>query len=152
MDTPVAKAEVTFGLVGEQPPLIKPGMYEFRFLDWQTWNMYGRVPKLVLRFRICTMGEYFDRITLPRYYNCKNLIGKAGRFGRFSVGHKSEFIREYADLFRLPSRLDRIAMTPFETAIIVGRVRTVTHGARQRAIPEALQYSVISTLERAKFG
>jgi uncharacterized protein YqgQ len=43
----------------------------------------------------------------------------------------SDFLREYAMLFGLPSRLDRIAMMHSEQPEIIGRGRTVTQGSQQ---------------------
>jgi hypothetical protein len=50
---------------------------------------------------------------------------------RFPVGWMSDFLREYAMLFGLPSRLDRIAMMHSEQPEIIGRGRTVTQGSQQ---------------------
>jgi hypothetical protein len=135
---------------GPRPPLIKPGVYDFRFIDWSTRYLFGRRPKLMLRFKVITMGEYFDTITLCRHYNATRLIGKPGQYGRFKVGWHSNFLREYSTLFTNPTRPDRIAMTAFNKVVIVAKVITVTTGSDQRDIPESLQYSTISQLLKAK--
>jgi hypothetical protein len=41
-------------------------------------------------------------------------------------------------------------MTAFEKVIVVGKVRTVSTGAKQEAIPAGLQYSVIGQLVEVK--
>lgn len=131
---------------GEGPALVPPGVYELRF-DWhETAVMFGRAPKLVLWFTIISFGPYFDIVKLPRFYNIRKVIGRPARNGRFKAGHKSNFCREYYRLFRPPTRLDRIPMTPFERHIILGRVRTVTKGSDQKEIPDGLQYSVLEEL------
>jgi hypothetical protein len=67
------------------------------------------------------------------------------------VGFKSSFLRDYFRLFTSPAnRLDRIPMSQFRTAMIVGRVRTVRTGSNQVQIPEQLQYSVIDELLRVE--
>jgi len=112
--------------------------------------MFGRAQKLVLWFTIIEMGEYFDVAQLARYYNISRLIGRPQKYGRFKVGFNSGFLREYATLFGIPLRLDRIPMSRFENCIIRGKVRTVTSGHDQRDIPLGLQYSVITNLVESR--
>jgi hypothetical protein len=116
------------------------------FDGYETRILFGRASKLILWFTIITFGPYFDLVKLPRYYNVTRIIGKQQRNGRFKVGFRSDFLREYGRLFRHPTRLDRITMSPFERHIIIGRVRTVTVGHDQKKIPEFLQYSVLEEL------
>jgi hypothetical protein len=137
-------------LEGDAPSHVKPGVYQLRFDYYATAVMFGRAPKLVLWFTIIEPGPYFDLMKLPRFYNVRKLIGRPAKFGRFKVGFKSTFLRDYARLFRVPARLDRIPMSEFGRRIIVGRVRTVTHGSNQLPIPEGLQYSVIEELLRCE--
>jgi hypothetical protein len=145
MDTPETPNAGYGSLDGERPPLIPPGVYDFRFDYWETRVLFGRAPKLVLWFTVISYGDYFDRVRLPRNYNTR-LIGKAQRFGRFKPGFKCDFLREYVTLFQMPPRLDRIPMSVFEKVIVVAKVRTVTTGSKQENIPPALQYSVIARL------
>lgn len=135
-------------LDGDRPALIEPGEYELRFDHYETLILFGRAQKLVLWFTVVTMGPYFDTVRLPRFYNVTRIIGRPGRNGRFKVGFRSEFLREFCTLFpvKLPARLDRIPMSLYSNAIIVGRVRTVTKDREQRDIPEPLKYSVIEEL------
>jgi hypothetical protein len=146
MTAPKIPSDATCSLDGEAPALVPPGDYELRFDYYETATMFGRAPKLVLWFTIISMGPYFDVAKLARYYNATRLIGKPQRNGRFKVGYKSDFLREYARLFRAPSRLDRISMTEFTRHIIIGRARTVTQGSNQKHIPEGLRYSVLDEL------
>jgi len=104
---------------------------------------------LVLWFSINTYGDHFG-VLLPRYYNVKRLKGKVGKNGDFIVSANCDFIREYASLFTLPRRLDRIPMSTFYTKIFIGSVRTVITGFKQKPIPEQLQYSVIGSLDKVK--
>ena len=44
--------------------------YDLRYDFHETAVMFGRAPKLVLRFTIIEMGtEYFDTVQLPKFYN-----------------------------------------------------------------------------------
>jgi hypothetical protein len=151
MDTPENPNASNYGVLdGDRPPLILPGVYDFRFDYYETKVLFGRTPKLVLWFTIVSFGDYFDRVRLPRYYNLAKLIEKPRKWGRFKPGFKSDFLREYATLFSMPLRLDRIPMSAFEKVVVVGKVRTVSTGAKQEKIPTALQYSVIGQLVEIK--
>lgn len=130
---------------GERPPLVPPGLYDVVFDRYYTWMMFGRAPKLTLRFHIITMGEHFEQ-TLCRHYNIKKLIGRPAASGRFKVGFSSDFLREFAKLFGAPARLDRIPMSNFERHILIAKVRTVSRSSGQREIPDGLQYSTIDEL------
>lgn len=131
------------------PPLVKPGVYDLAFVSYRTALMFmGRAPKLEMRFRIVTMGEFFA-VELSRYYNVAKLIGKPGRNGRFKPESKGDFLREYMTLFTGVTRLDRIPMSNYLDKLIEGKVSTVTR-ARGRDIPKQLQYSVVSELRGLK--
>lgn len=139
----------TAAIEGERPALVPPGLYDVAFNHYETAVMFGRAAKLVLQFRIVTMGDHFES-KLNRFYNITRLIGRPAREGRFKVGYHSDFLREYATLFGVPARLDRIPMSNFGKHIFIAKVRTVDKGSQQRKIPEALHYSVISELKGIK--
>lgn len=130
---------------GERPTLVPPGTYDVSFCAFSTFILFGRASKLNLQFKILTMGPYFEQ-RVSRYYNVTRIIGRPGINGRFKVGFSSDFIREYAKLFPVPNRLDRIPMSAFEKHIFTAKVRTVEKGSQQEEIPEGLRYSVISEL------
>jgi hypothetical protein len=130
---------------GERPSLVPPGVYEVGFVAFSTFILFGRASKLNLQFKVLTMGEHFEK-RISRYYNVTRLIGRPGPCGRFKVGFCSDFAREYARLFPMPNRLDRIPMSAFEKHIFLANVRTVEKGAQQESIPDALRYSTISEL------
>ena len=149
---PVLKAVANECLVeidGEQPPLIEPGRYKLAYIRHETVMLYGKAAKLVVWFRVVTFGPYFETV-LPRWYNVKCLVGKQGKNGRFKVGHKSDFLREYLncfeDQFAKNGRLDRVPVGNFEGVILRGEVRTVTKNSSGHNIPNLLKYSVISRL------
>jgi hypothetical protein len=127
---------------------VDPGIYRLSFVKSRTTLLYGRknAPKLALTFRIQDMGPFYG-VELERWYNVKRLIGKPGKSGRFKVGPGSEFVREYLTLFPAPAkRLDRMSFKPFRSAIITGRVETVTTNSKQQQLPEPLHYSIIREL------
>ncbi len=130
------------------PPLVKPGLYELSFVDFKTAMMFlGKAPKLVMTFRIVTMGKFFGT-ELKRYYNVQRIYGKPQRHGRFKPSCGGDFLREYMTLFTgKVNRRDRIPMSNFESVLIEGKVDTVIH-SRGRDIPKELQYSVIKELRR----
>ena len=148
MDGPESAVKAPYAaLEGAPAPLVKPGVYDLRYDFHETAVMFGRAPKLVLRFTIIEMGtEYFDTVQLPKSYNASKLMERPKKFGRFKVGFKSEFLRDYVRMFSMPVRLDRIPMSAFERVIVRGKVRVVTHGSDQRPIPDGLKYSVIDEL------
>jgi hypothetical protein len=149
MASPAMEGEAV--LDGERPALIPPGEYQLRFDYHETCVMFGRAPKLVLWFTVITPGAMFGNTRVPAFYNIRRLIGRPARHGRFKVGFKSGFLRDYFRLFTTPaSRLDRIPMSAFKTSIIVGKVRTVERGSDQTEIPEPLRYSVIDELLRTE--
>ena len=130
-------------------PLVKPGVYSMAFVNHRTALCFGTAPKIALKFRIVDQGDFFG-IELERWYNAKRLIGKPSKGGCFHVAARSDFVLEYLTLFTDPiSRLDRITLRPFKHCMITARVETVTQNAKQRVLPDLLQYSVIRELLRA---
>src|SRR5690242_9896028 len=122
MDRPETQLASGFAtLDGDPPVLILPGVYDFRFDYYETKVLFGRASKLVLWFTVITYGDYFDRVRLPRYYNVTKLLERPRKWGRFKVGYKSDFLREYTTLFPIRPRLDRIPMSAFEKVIVTGK-------------------------------
>ena len=140
-------------LVEDNSPLIEPGVYDLGYLFHSTSNMFGnaKVPKLTVWCQVLNYGDYYQTV-LPRYYNVIHHVGKKGKNGNFKVGMKSDFMREYFNIFpsRNPKRRDRIPMSCFQEVIIRGRVETVTKDYKQRGRHELLHYSVIRELLEAK--
>ena len=132
-------------LEGDCPVKIEPGVYNLAFQFHRTLYLFGRAPKLYCYFKITDPGKYYG-ITVIRYYNVKTLNSKPRKGGSFRIGYHSDLMREYVTLFGWPARKDRISTRAFELVIVRGRIRTVTHDAKQRLIPEPLQYSVIAEL------
>lgn len=138
---------------GERPACIPPGDYRVRFDRYETSILFGRAAKIRLHFTVIEPGPYFDTARLSLFYNASRLLGKPGVNGKFKVGWKSQFLRDFCRLFatsarfdKIVQRLDRFPMSLYREHIFLARVRTVTTGADQKPIPEPLQYSVISEL------
>lgn len=129
--------------------LVPEGRYRLRFRFHETSMMFKRAPKLTLWFAICdpdNPASPYAGTALARWYNVRELIGKAGKGGRFKAAAQGDLAHEYATLFRPTGRLDRISLDPFREAIVIGDVATVRENREQRDLPEACQYSVIRRL------
>lgn len=136
------------GVVDDMQPLIPPGTYLMRYVEHQTIRMFsGRQAKVVVRLEVCTNG--FVGTKLERWYNVKELIGKPARFGRFRPGRSSDLVREFAGIFDLPPRFDRIPLTKLKGVLLAGDVDTVTMDRNQRALPKSVCYSVVRRIARA---
>lgn len=137
-----------FQVADDLPPLVSPGPYELMLGDFYTALMFqGRAPKLILNFTIVSPGKHYGT-KVPRYYNVSKIIGKPQKGGRFKVGKKGDFLREYLTLFHYDGgRLDRLPMSRFQGVVILGQVETVKF-ARGKNIPKPLQYSKVSNLIR----
>ena len=125
--------------------LIPEGEYELSYQYHATWLYMGRIPKVIVAFRIFDMGEHYDKPVLA-YYNPKQLKGKPRRNGHFSAGWRSRLMWDYSMCFGKPPRQDRISMCRFKEHIVVGKVRTVTNNRLQREYPEGLRYSIVGEL------
>jgi hypothetical protein len=133
------------GEIVDRPPLIPPGNYQLKFESWATCIMWGKQAKLIAWFSVTDFGDHFG-VRLPRYYNVKRLIGKAGNNGRFKAAWNCDLVREYATLLPMPSRLDRLYLDHLQPLLITGMVNTVTRTAEQEDWPNSLRYSVVRKL------
>ena len=121
---------------------IPAGEYEVTYLRHETRFVHSK--KLIVTFVIVD-GEY-SGLTVPRYYNVQDFLGNVGEGGKFRVGRKSHFYREYLSLFDPDSvRPDRMAMSRFKDEYLWAQVRVVAH-AGGIELPQAAQYSVIDRL------
>lgn len=145
---PLASYRGECEVIGEGDVWVPEGRYELAFVHWRTGRMFNR-DKLVLEFRVVTPGKAFG-LHLRRYYNVE-IVKPSGMYGRFRATRSTDFVREHAALFGTARRVDRISMRPFESVVILGRVRTVTK-ARGRGIPEPVRYSIIGELVRVEAG
>lgn len=133
-------------LADDRPPLLPPGRYTLKCVGHETKLIFKR-PKLYVWFEVMDLGEYFQ-VRIPRYYGIRHTVPqrKYGKNGRFAVGWKSDFVREYGLLFGEPQRPDRLAMTAFRNVLVYGKVRTVESSHSQKERPDWLKYSVVEEL------
>src|SRR5665213_736967 len=129
----IVSTDTFTGIEGERPALVTPRVYDLKFEYFETARMFGRALKLILWFSIAETGDDFQK-TVARYYNITRIIGTPQRDGAFKVGFRSDFLREYATLFGMPLRLDRIPMSNFKGCFVTGKVKTVTTGRNQQEI------------------
>lgn len=126
-------------------PRVPEGIYNLKYLYYETTVRFG--PKVVLWFEVVDENEYYGT-RLARYYNILGFNGPQGRGGGFRVGPMSAFVREYIQVFEedYDDADEDITPNEYKYRIVKGIVRTVTHGANRRPIPDSLQYSTISEL------
>ena len=133
-------------LDAERPTLVPPGDYKLRFSHYETKVIFKK-PKLFVWFTIATFGEHFGK-RVSAVLRTAQADGQIGKESTLRCRLEKRFPARVHEAVRLAARLDRIAMTHFEQAEIIGRIRTVRQGSQQRAIPDALQYSVVDELLR----
>lgn len=126
-----------------QRPLLTPGQYPAAFETWSTYRMFGRAPKLVLRF---VLMDAPGQPRVERFYNVKSLIGPARKRGRFKAGANSDFVKDYFRLAGRGARPDRFALSRLHGRVFIVTLHTVRRDTKQRDIPEALRYSVITEI------
>ena len=133
-------------LVEDNYFLMPEGEYDLAYVRYETLYMFAKAPKLVITFRIITEGPFFGK-KISRFYNVKSI----SKNGKFKVGRKRDFIYEYAKLFGLPARLDRIPLgSKFSKHIFIGKIEDVKNDYKQRSMPEGLRYSKIAELIKVK--
>lgn len=136
------------GALDHEPrPLVPDSEYELAYVDYSTALMFKGAAKVVVRFRILTMGEFHGEI-IERWYRVKRLAGAPKKRGNFVVGSSSDFYRDYCRLLGRPSRNDRISPVGLQGKIVIGSTRTVLVDALQRPLEDCLKYSVIDRLLR----
>jgi len=135
-----------FELDSSLPPKIPPGKYEVMMKNYYTALMFGgKAPKLILDFVVVGHCKEYGKV-IPKYYNVLNLIGRPQKRGRFKVGKKSDFARDFFDFIHCGTkRMDRLCVSHFEGVTFLAEVVTVAY-ARNRKITEPLQYSKIGRL------
>lgn len=126
---------------------VPPGKYTVMFKECETGTFFG-TPKIVLYFTIADSGRYHG-VVLPKFYGAISVEKSTSKKAvKFTCGKRSNFIRDFARLFGLPRRLDRIPMTRFSEQPLVAAVRTVKRDYSQRPILDDLRYSVIDRLSK----
>ena len=144
----VSRLPCNVGTLDGDKPWIPDGEYELGYLDYSTFFIF-RVPKVVVRFKVLTFGDEFEKV-VERWYRVKKIQGHPRRYGNFTVGSSSDCFREFCRLNHQHRRKDRISYASIAHKIVIGRVRSVTIGSNQRELPEQAKYSVIAELLRTE--
>ena len=127
--------------------LIPPGVYEARFVCYETRRSNGQFSaKVVLTLEITDEGPH-KGVRLQKYYPTKEINGTPRLRGAFTVSPKSDLYRDYVRLIGKPSRRDRIRLYRYTDYVLVVEVDTVTHDGNKRPIPEDAQYSVVRQID-----
>lgn len=137
----VKEIDLVGSVAGNLLPCISPGDYLVALDHYKTQLMFGRQPKLIMAFRVAD-GEHTG-VLVPKFYNVRRLKSKAGRRGKFEVGRHSDYLYDFARLYGLPKRLDRLPMRPWYESLLKAKVVTVKRGRGGRELPVPLQYSKI---------
>lgn len=125
---------------------ITAGKYDACLLDYRTAiYFFGRAPKVVMLWRIITMGPAFE-VVLPGYYAVRELKGKAQRHGRFQIGKRSALARDLSRMLNAVPPMDHV---PLEDLGGIYRVKvdTVMRDSRQQPLVEGMQYSKVTAVE-----
>ena len=140
--------------------LIPEGEYEVEYLHHETSSIFTRNDggvraggKLYLRFRILPL--YSDEINgkeLFKSYNVARLIGKPGKYGKFTMTRGKQFVRDFERLIGKTKSLKRISPSAFRGRIYRVKVRTVKINQHHEEWCDASQYSVIDEIIEAVTG
>jgi len=134
----------------DAPAQIPAGVYQATYLRHETAFIF-KSPKVFIHFRI-EGGEYHG-MKLYRAYRVKELRGKPRKGGGIKLRHSQELYRQFV---RMASnhveRPDRISLQRLRGCLIKISVRTVATDSRQRALPAALQYSVVDEMLSIEVG
>lgn len=131
-------------------PRIVDGDFEAVFVRHETALLF-KTGKVFLWFRIVAPGPHFG-VEICRPYRCREIIGRPGKGGRFKLNRGSDLFKDLARLLDVARRPDRISLHDLRGPVWVIRTRTVDHDHRQRPIPEAARYSVVSEILHAAVG
>jgi len=125
---------------------ITAGKYDACLLDYRTAiYFFGRAPKVILLWRIVTMGSAFG-VVLPGYYAVRELKGKAQRRGRFQIGKRSALARDMSRMLNAVPPMDHVPLEDLD-AIYRVKVDTVMRDSRQQPLVEGMQYSKVTAVE-----
>jgi len=137
------------GELVDAPPLIPPGRYQAVYQHHET-ALFSKPPRVYVHFRI--VGGEHDGARLYRAYRVERLNGRGRKNGTFKVRHTSELFRQFVRVTGGSERPDRIALSRLRSCVLLVSVRTVETDYRQRALPEALRYSVVDEMLSVEAG
>jgi len=124
--------------------LIDEGEYELIYHQHGTNLFMGKIPKLVIWFKVISQNQHHG-VLLPRYYNVARIDPKNSLNGLFDPkGPKSDFVREFTSVCgHLPEIYDE-SLDAFEEKTVIGKVQTVSKDAKGESLHELLRYSKIT--------
>ncbi len=133
------------GLVeGAYPPLLPEGEYLATYTHhWTAWVF--NTAKVFVHFKLVEQGEHYGK-QLYRPYRAKELIGKAGKNGRFKLAPRSDLYLMVCRLYEPQVRPDRISLRCLKDVLLRVSIRTVRKDSKQRPLPACLHYSVVDEL------
>jgi len=124
--------------------LIPEGEYQAVYVSHSTTNgNFG--PKVKITFRIVSPGLYFETL-IDAWYNAKAVGAKVGKRGRVVVSRHSKLALEMVKLFHRKQRPERLSPEMLKGHIVLIKVRTVSQNAKQKHLPESLQYSIVDSM------
>lgn len=132
---------------GKADPLIPAGEYLAMFKDHRVveLRMFRGAPKVFIRFKLVDAGPHTG-VVLYRAYRVKHRIDDR----RFVVGRRSTLLAMMVRVLDLRNRPEHLDVRSLAHKLFTIRVRTVTHDAHQRPLPDALHYSVVDDVVRAE--
>lgn len=142
---------------GQRWPLVPEGQYVAAFTHHETARMFRTKDKpegtckCFLHFKLIGPGEYTGA-RLYRAARVSGLVGKPAKHGRFKLRPRSDLFIEMARLFGDTKRLDRLSLKWLRPVLLRVTVRTVKRDYKQRELPAALWYSVVSSIDDIEAG
>lgn len=110
-----------------------------------------RTPKVILRFRITTLGPQCG-VELFKAYRVAKLRSKPGPGGQISLRPGGDLFMDLVRLLQIRQRPDRMSLRDLKGRLWKISTRTVTTDYEQRPLPEWLQYSVVDRITEAETG
>lgn len=128
-------------VVGEElPPVVAPGRYQAVAVAYRQAKIHGAL-KIIVDFKVTVPrpdGEGTVEVRLSAYYNA------SGGRGRVRAGASSKLYRNLALVTGRRPHRKGVPLGALIGPLLEVEVRTVTHDHRQRRLPLAAQYSVVT--------
>jgi hypothetical protein len=136
-------------LVGQDWPLLPDSEYITRVTHWETAYIF-RTPRLFLHVQIVDGAHTGEKLFAA--FAVRELVGRAGRGGRFKTSRRSKLVRTLTRLTGQRIRGDRVAVDWLRRSLVRIKTRTVTQDSEQRPLAEPLRYSVVADIIAIEAG
>lgn len=133
---------------GFKPLLPEGHWFEAKFTGHSTAIIFA-ASKVFWEFTVVEPGEWNEQ-KLFRPFRVRRVIGRPGPKGKFVLHASGEMYSNLVRLLDVRQRADRITLAPLRHMLFRVKTRTVRTNHRQQPIPEQVQYSVISEIERGE--